>query len=331
MQNDFKLQSKGEICLASQTQKGKAFEYVCLQSLYDILNENQEVLVEENRVFNLAKNYYDSLDLKTRIKMDKGAKAATSIILQVEPQLQNPFENTPLILSIQEDSKGISGDVRDILCIRRQNDWEIGLSCKHNHTAIKHSRLSDVNDFGKSWFSIPCSKQYFDDIIPIFSELRNMKKDGAYWRDIKDKERKYYIPILQAFINELKRLDENNLEVIPGNLLKYLLGNHDFYKIITIDSKKTTQVQCFNINGTLNRNARKVKPLIKVAKLSMPYRIFDIGFKPNSNNTIIITLDNGWAISMRIHNASSLVEPSLKFDAQLTGVPSGLYSHFQAW
>ena len=63
----------------------------------------------------------------------------------------------------------------------------------------------------------------------------------------------------------------------------------------------------------------------------MPYRIFDISFKPISNNTIIITLDNGWTISMRIHNASSLVEPSLKFDVKLTGVPPVLYSHFQAW
>ena len=331
MQKEYEFQSKGEICLGTQTQKGKAFEYACLQSLYNTLNENQEVLIEENSALNVAKKYFNNLDLRTCIKMNKGANAAVSIILQVEPQLQNPFDNKPLILSIQEDSKGITGDVRDILCIRRQNNWEIGLSCKHNHTAIKHSRLSDVNDFGESWFSIPCSKQYFDDIIPIFSELRKMKKHGIYWRDIKDKEKKYYIPILQAFINELNRLDVSKSENIPESLLKYLLGNYDFYKIITIDSKKTTQVQCFNINGTLNRNAGKVKPLIKIPKLPMPYRIFDISFKPNSNNTIIITLDNGWTISMRIHNASSLIEPSLKFDAQLTGVPPVLYSHFQAW
>lgn len=317
--------------MATQTQKGKAFEYACLQSLYNILYEKQEVLIEENSAFNVAKKYYNNLDLSTCFKMNKGANAAVRIILQVEPQLQNPFDNRPLILSIQEDSKGISGDVRDILCIRRQNNWEIGLSCKHNHTAVKHSRLSDVNDFGESWFGIPCSKQYFDDIIPIFSELREMKKHGIYWRDIKDKEKKYYIPILQAFINELYRLDESKSEIIPESLLKYLLGSYDFYKIITIDNKKTTQVQCFNINGTLNRNSGKVKPLIKIPKLPMPYRIFDISFKPNSNNTIIITLDNGWTISMRIHNASSLVEPSLKFDAQLTGVPPALYSHFQAW
>ena len=126
MQNESEFQNKGEICLATQTQKGKAFEYACLQSLYNILNENQEVLKEENSAFNVAKNYYNNLDLNTCIKMNKGANAAVSIILQVEPQLQNPLDSTPLILSIQEDSKGIAGDVRDILCIRRQNNWEIG-------------------------------------------------------------------------------------------------------------------------------------------------------------------------------------------------------------
>lgn len=317
--------------MATQTQKGKAFEYSCLHTLYNILKEDQDVIVEDTSAFNVAKNYYNDLDLNTTINMDKGANAAISIILQVEPQLQNPFENSPLILAIQEDSEGVVGDVRDILCIRRQNGWEIGLSCKHNHTAVKHSRLSDVNDFGKSWFDISCSKQYFNEIIPVFSELRNMKSKSIYWRDIKDKEKKYYIPILNAFINELKRLDGNNPRIIPERLLKYLLGHHDFYKIISKDSRKTTQVQCFNIYGTLNRNVGKIKSLINIPKLPMPNRIFDISFKPNSNNTIIVTLDNGWTVSMRIHNASSLVEPSLKFDVQLTGVPPVLYSHFQAW
>ena len=31
--------------------------------------------------------------------------------------------------------------------------------------------------------------------------------------------------------------------------------------------------------------------------------------------------DNGWQFSFRIHNASTFVEPSLKFDIQLIGIP----------
>jgi hypothetical protein len=36
-------------------------------------------------------------------------------------------------------------------------------------------------------------------------------------------------------------------------------------------------------------------------------------------------MDNGWAISFRIHNASKLVETSLKFDIQLLGQPANLF------
>jgi hypothetical protein len=63
----------------------------------------------------------------------------------------------------------------------------------------------------------------------------------------------------------------------------------------------------------------------------MPMLFYDINFKPGSGNTILVACDNGWTISMRIHNASSLVEPSLKFDVGLTGVPSTLYSQFEPW
>ena len=74
----------------------------------------------------------------------------------------------------------------------------------------------------------------------------------------------------------------------------------------------------FNIYGTLNRNAGRERSIVNVPQLNMPTRFFDISFKPNSRNTIIVTCDNGWTVSMRIHNASSRVEPSLKFDVRLT-------------
>jgi len=41
--------------------------------------------------------------------------------------------------------------------------------------------------------------------------------------------------------------------------------------------------------------------------------------------TIIIEFDNGWKLSFRIHNASTLVEVSLKFDVTLLECPPNLY------
>ncbi|WP_374110347.1 HaeIII family restriction endonuclease [uncultured Streptococcus sp.] len=42
-------------------------------------------------------------------------------------------------------------------------------------------------------------------------------------------------------------------------------------------------------------------------------------------------MDNGWTISFRIHNASSRIEPSLKFDIQLIGFPSAITNIEHYW
>ena len=317
--------------MPDQTRKGKAFEYACLKALKNSLEGTQLIVVEDTAALQTACQFYEESDKITIAKMDKAAQAAERIITRLEPQLQNPDNNIPLYLSIQEDAQGISGDVRDVLCIRKQNEWEIGLSCKHNHTAVKHSRLSYSIDFGAQWFGKKCFKQYFDEIKPLFDELHNLKDNKVEWKQIVGKDDKFYVPLLNAFITELKRLDEQYPNEIPPALLMYLLGRNDFYKVITKDSKKLTQIQAYNIFGTLNRQSKKVKSELKVQQLKMPSKFYDISYKPSSKNTIIVTCDNGWALSFRIHSASTLVEPSLKFDVNLVGVPQSLHTQIEPW
>lgn len=317
--------------MAIQTSMGKAFEYACLNSLNLELSNHQEIVIEETSALGVARDFYNNANEETIEKMNLAANAAVRVILRLEPQLQNPLDNIPLYLTIQEDAAGIAGDVRDVLCIRRQNEWEIGLSCKHNHSAVKHSRLSPNIDFGQMWFGIPCSTQYFQEINPMFDELRELKSNKVLWRDIENKEERYYIPLLEAFMRELRRLDAENPGIIPGRLLSYLLGVNDFYKVITDDKRKVTKVQVYSLYGTLNRAAGRVRPQVKIPQLVMPQRFFDINFKPSSGNTINVVCDGGWTISMRIHNASSKVEPSLKFDVNLLGVPPTLYTHHEPW
>ena len=55
-----------------------------------------------------------------------------------------------LELKILSDDKGKDDGVRDVLIIRRGIEWEIGLSVKHNHFSVKHSRLFKNLDFKKS-------------------------------------------------------------------------------------------------------------------------------------------------------------------------------------
>lgn len=137
------------------------------------------------------------------------------------------------------------------------------------------------------------------------------------------------MPILNAFKIELECLDRENEGVVPKNLLSYLIGKKDFYKIIK--QSRTTEIYGFHLYGTLNKTAPKNKPQIKVPRLKLPTKIIDISFKTNSKDTLILTCDEGWQISFRIHNASSKVEPSLKFDINLVGQPPILYSHHLTW
>lgn len=317
--------------MAIQTKTGKGFEYACLKAFEGYLkSENNEVEISNNGAVSNAKSDYCNLSLDLQSKMDKAAQAAVRVIVRLEPLLQNSTGDK-LYLTLQADKKGMEGDVRDVLAIRKDKDWEIGISCKHNHAAVKHSRLSKTLDFGDKWLGIPCSDTYFKDIEPIFDRLTELKKNKIEWKAIPSKDDNVYVPILNAFVKELKRLEAEYPKIVPQRFLSYLLGVNDFYKVISKESKKVTQISVFNMYGTLNRSAGKIKPQTVIPKLVLPTKFFDISYKPRSKNTIIVTCDNGWTVSMRIHSAATLVESSLKFDINLTGIPPALYTHHEPW
>lgn len=319
-----------------QTTNGKAFEYACLLALFAALHKNEDVRIEDSPQKRTAEHLFQSLPANEQQELAKAATAASRAIVQLEPQLKFPQDNVPLYLSIQTEAQGIAGDVRDVLCIRRQNKWQIGLSCKHNHHAVKHSRLSGTIDFGKEWFGIPCSKQYFSEILPLFNELQSMKATAKesgkqiLWSEIPDKVNRYYKPILQSFLDELTRLSSYHPEV-PSSMVKYLIGRHDFYKVITDDKHETTRIEAYNLFGTLNRPSGKHASIVDVPRLRLPTHFYHMGFKSGSENTIEVVCDEGWTISMRIHNASSKVEPSLKFDVNLISLPNSLHAQIEPW
>lgn len=309
--------------MAQQTANGKAFEYACLKAFYDELNNNNSCIIQEDKYFTKAKQFFDELSDKTSYIL--GAKATIKILQRFEPRLLTSTPDNPIILSIQPDKAGQKGDVRDILFVRSGDGWEIGLSCKHNHDAAKSQRLSYKIDFGKEWLTHPCSQAYFDEIKPIFDILNELKQQKVLFEDVIDKEDIIYFPLLTAFIKELKRLNSIYSDV-PTQLLSYILGRYDFYKVSMSDKEKITKVYVFNMHKTLGKDS-DVKPKV----LQLPKVIENIQFKPNSKNTAIITFDNGWKVSLRIHNAEKEVANSLKFDTQIVSIPSSLTVHSAPW
>ena len=70
------------------------------------------------------------------------------MVLELEPRMAE-VDSDELTLEFQKDGQGVKGDVRDIVIKRKNIEWEIGLSIKHNHDAVKHSRLSHKLDFSE--------------------------------------------------------------------------------------------------------------------------------------------------------------------------------------
>lgn len=322
----------------SNTEYGKAYEYACLIALREYLADkiDSEITIQKSDAYHTAKSAFKKAERDgLSDKLVKAANAAARVIIRLEPQLE--YGDGSLTLIIQTDAQGISGDVRDVVCVRRMNGWEIGISCKHNHHAVKHSRLSAAIDFGEEWLGIPCSQQYFDTVVPLFNELRYMRANAIengepipLWNDISNKVERYYVPVLNAFLTELKNLADTNANV-PSKLIEYLLGRYDFYKVITDDRHKTTRVEAINIAGTLNKSANGHRSIVDVSKLKLPTRFYHMGFVPGFDNKVEIVCDEGWTLTMRIHNASSKIEPSLKFDVQLVSLPSSIHAQVEPW
>ena len=125
--------------------------------------------------------------------------------------------------------------------------------------------------------------------------------------------------------SDIRSLDQSITSlVIPK------LGCNDFNNVAMCFSR-FTQIESVNINGTLNQTDGRRRALIDVPLMKLPSKFYEIGFKPGSRNTIVVVCDQGWNVSMRIHNASSKIEPSLKFDVQLIAMPSSILTQIEPW
>lgn len=309
--------------------QGRAFEYACLLAFQQKIKPFRAVTVERNSSFEADRKAWSSISAEMQTLLTLGANAAAKTVLDAEPLILDN-SSTPLQLKIQKDANGEEGDVRDILISREDIRWTIGLSLKHNHFAVKHSRLAKSLDFGQKWYSVPCSSAYWSAVRPIFDDLDTKKCAGILWRNIPDKQRDVYIPLLQAFKNEVLDACSNDPSV-PARMVKYLLGEFDFYKITSIDQERLTRIHPVNINGTLAKPSQTRMSAFAIPTVVLPTRIVCMNFKPNSQTTVELYMDNGWQFSFRIHSASEIVEPSLKFDIQAVGLPATILTINCQW
>lgn len=304
---------------ALHTINGKAFEYACLESIArhcgDIVN---------NSPLATAARAYNMVDAQHRADLDKAADAATRLLIPLEPMLLGGDERLLLWLAADSFAIGSDGDVRDVLC--KRGNWSLGLSCKHNHAALRHPRITESCDFGTDWMGKPCSKEFIDRVRRVTGTLT-----GFCWSGTRNKFDRYYVPLLTAHLDEIRRMCDEDGSA-PGRLLSYFFGSHDFYKVIMNSRARTTTIEAFNMRGTLGQPCHGVRPVTRMPVTKMPTRLLDARFKDNSKTTIILTFDGGWAVSMRLHNKDEIARPtSLAWDVKLAGLPPTMYVNTHSW
>lgn len=250
---------------------------------------------------------------RTREVFQKSGEIAVSHILEKEKTLLAADQDKRI--EFNTDSAGRDGDVRDILLYVGAK--VLGISCKNNHEALKHSRLSGQCNFIKTWGidTNGCSADYWEKVKPLFANLTKLRKDSnrtMLWEDIPEKADMYYWPVLNAWEEEIQNLCKQSAEKqaeVCKSIVSYLVGKHDFYKVICEGHTRVT-VQGFNFNNSL-----------VTKKTKYPNCIVAINNKNGGQYSKTIVFNHGYSINFRIHNASSKVEPSLKFDIKAIGLP----------
>lgn len=316
--------------VSNNTVNGKAFEYACLNNLYKRMQTyRRKVSIIDSPAFKTANAAYNSLPPDAQNRYDKGANTGIEMLVAMEPRLVFGDDNFELSIAADNLAKGPKGDVRDVCCFG--NHWQFGISCKHNHDALKHPRITAGKDFGSDWMEVPCSKEFIDEVSPVIDQLIVYGDQGTQWNTIPNKQNDYYVPILNAYMAEFDRMCQRYGD-IPTRLMSYFFGYFDFYKVIMHEAEATTTVEAFNMKGTLNQPYNGMRPVTRIPVTKMPTRLYDARFKDGSGTTIVLTFDAGWSITMRLHNKDRIAKPtSLAWDVKLEGLPSTSYHNTQSW
>jgi len=312
---------------------GKALEYACLAALERRLTSGSAVVrMLDSAPARTASKRFADLPPAARRAYEAGARQGIELLARVEPLIRAPAGR--FTLSLQSDAQGIVGDVRDLL-VSNHRGWELGVLVKHNNDAAKHPRLSGDSDFAAHWFGARASRGYFLAVKPVFDELERFAATGSHWSALglreHEKASRFYRPVLAALAAELRR-HAAQTPTMPVLLLRYMTGRRDFYKLIVAIKRRTVELQAFCFDGELGQSPPSFKAeSLSIPRLHAPTRLLALDFKPHSDNTLILRFDVGWALSLRLHSASSRVERSLKLDVRLVSTPPEMLRLAASW
>lgn len=320
-----------------QNNNGRSFEFALGVALSKRAARYTSVEFTEDVQYEVCKSAFNSSSLDEQKRFSESANLPLETLFRLEPAICNPRgSDDVLYIGLNSDAAGIAGDVRDVVLSRRnkkgKNVWEIGISAKNNHDAVKHSRLSPSIDFGEKWIGKPCSIEYMNTVASVFNRVMEWKSRGVEsWKDLgEDKEERVYIPLLNAFKDEMVRLFHEGDKTVAENLIRYLIGRKPFYKVIKQDRNAMVVMKAFNFTKGLGEKYNDIKPDCRLEKIPLPGRMVELAYsekiRGKIRDSLTLILDRGWQIDFRIHSADGPLVNSLKFDIQLVGNPPVLFT-----
>lgn len=320
--------------MPSQVDNGRIFEYAIANQLKEWIGLRTHVELVQDSALQRCERCYMLADVNERHRFDKAAFLPIDTLSRLEPGMLNAKNDGDILfVRLCRDSEGQSGDVRDVVLFRKDDtgniSWEIGISAKNNNDAAKHSRISEDIFFGEKWLGMDTSDEYKTSLHTVFDWVRAQKSSGLRtWRELgNSKETNVYVPLLEAFMCEMKRLFLVNQTLAAQNLIKYLIGRKPFYKLIKNDRDNTSVLKVFNFVSGLGKSYNKVHPDCKPHVIPLPTRCVELVFlEGGQRNTVSLIMDKGWQVDFRIHSASTSIETSLKFDVTLEGNPPALFT-----
>lgn len=297
--------------ISNQVDHGKGFEWAVASAFNNLL----QISLVDTKELRDAETRYSNLPSAKQASFKLCAEKAAAYVAEIEGLHRSPTG----YVTLSQDAAGAQGDVRDV--ILHLGGREIGISCKTNHEAFKHSRLSAKIDFVKKWgLGEACSAEYWQAVRPLFGELARMRTESSgkmQWSEIESYQERFYLPVLEAWKGELLRIasGENDASKIAATALcRYIIGRIDFWKIVSRSDQ--VRLYAFNTHSTLGTN-----------RTLLPNRILGIDNFDGSQYSMNVRMNEGYQFNFRLHNASSRVEPSLKFDVQSEGLPRHIHQH----
>lgn len=158
--------------------QGRAYEFICLHSLYEAINVIRPAQIINNSSYEAAQNAWNTLNGAEKALYTLSAKSTIATIFAMEPNIVE-VDDDILNLYIQTDQHGEIADVRDIIIQRKNIVWEIGQNLKHRKL---HSTVYDNKNrgtFGEVYYTYDHSNKQNICHIILDSELEYVEYKGV--------------------------------------------------------------------------------------------------------------------------------------------------------